>query len=407
MARRKRRDNTYGPSDLPVLSNEILDNEFLASATQAADQDRMSGAYDEFLFSENGLKQMPYERMVDDRLALAEMSLRDREQRALLQQQNLLTSAEVQVVSAAQTLYAVQEQIEEREGELEEQRSILRGERPGKYGINWPGTAPEQTSIINGFLRLMIPYFVFLLVGLVDLAIIQQSFFHVFSWYESFIFTAPTVGVQLVFPHFIGSRLNLLLHKHPRWKVNLTEALVLLVIWIGFATFLTQLRMVYFQQIDHHMDSTLRLWLFVGNFLMLIGLGSWLLLNAARHNPHETRYARLNWTLARLKKRERKAKQATAEAQAQLPIVEDTLAVVKEAYDAAIESTRVELADAAKSTYRRALVNMTGNVDFSAAYLETTTAKSPGRERTKPTARKTRIASPLTGASSEPPSEGE
>ena len=378
---RKRRDNTYGPSGLPELSNPVDDNQLLAASTQAADQDRMSGAYDEFLFSENGLEQMPYERAVDDRLSLVQVRLLDRGRRAALAIRHSLLNAEASVVDAAQEHKAIEEAIEAREVELDEQREILAGEKPGKHGLIWKGIPPEQTTILSGWIRLAMPYLVFVIVGGVDLGIIFSSFFKLkgFGLLEAIIFTLPTVGIQLVFPHFVGTRLNLLLHKHPRKIVNSIEASVLFVVWICFAIVLTILRMNIFTTADPRMTQFMRGALFTGNLFMLIGLGTWLLLVAARHNPHESIYARLNFSLSRLKKQELKTKLKLSRAQSQIPTLEASLEVAEEGFKNAVESARGELAEAAKSTYRRALVNQIGNVEFSAAYLATTSTSSPGR----------------------------
>lgn len=378
---RKRRDNTYGPSSLPELANPVDDNQLLAASTTAADQDRMSGAYDEFLFSENGLEQMPYERAVDDRLSLVQVRLLDRGRRAALALRHSLLQAEADVVDAAQEHQAIEVQIENRQRELDEQREILSGDKPGKHGLLWKGIPPEQTTIANGWLRLALPYLVFIIVGAVDMGIIYLSFFNLaaFGLVEAIMFTLPTVAVQLVFPHFIGTRISLLLHKHPRKLLNALEASILGVVWLSFAVVLTNFRMQYAISLDPQMSSYLRFSLTVGNVIMLIGLGTWLLLSAARHNPHETIFARLNLSLSRLEKKELQSMRKLARSQAQLPSLEASLDVAEEGFKDAVTSARGELAEAAKSAYRRALVNQIGNVEFSAAYLATTSTASPGR----------------------------
>ena len=58
------------PSNIPDLPEAINDNFYLASASKAAEMDIASGAYDEFLFSEDGMAKMPYEQAVEDHLAL-------------------------------------------------------------------------------------------------------------------------------------------------------------------------------------------------------------------------------------------------------------------------------------------------------------------------------------------------
>lgn len=67
---------------LPDLPADIDDNVFIALGTQAAEADKNSKAYDEFLFSEEGYEQMPYEDSVDEVLELQKSRNLERKGRA-------------------------------------------------------------------------------------------------------------------------------------------------------------------------------------------------------------------------------------------------------------------------------------------------------------------------------------
>ncbi|NDC19233.1 MAG: hypothetical protein EBZ87_03075, partial [Microbacteriaceae bacterium] len=69
---------------LPDLPADIDDNVFIALGTQAAEADKNSKAYDEFLFSEEGYEQMPYEDSVQEILTLQQSRTPERRGRAEL-----------------------------------------------------------------------------------------------------------------------------------------------------------------------------------------------------------------------------------------------------------------------------------------------------------------------------------
>jgi hypothetical protein len=108
---------------------------------------------------------------------------------------------------------------------------------------------------------------------------------------------------------------------------------------------------------------------YIGSICMLLGLGLWLLLVAVRHNPHEVTYARVNFALGMLRRRARILEQKAVAAGASIPAIQAALDVAESGFRDAIDTARIELAEATKSVYRRALINATRNVDFTSSYL--------------------------------------
>jgi hypothetical protein len=376
---RKRRDNTYGPAGMPDLPNPIDDNKYLASATQAAEMDRLSGAYDEFLFSENGLEQMPYERAIDDHLALVKKRLEDRGRRSVLVEEHKLIDASKEVRQLIQKQEHVLNEIELREADLAVQQSILDGEISGRHGLMWRGKAPEMTSMSSAFIRVMMPYALFVVVGSIDLSIVYTAFQDLLKdSLHAFFFTLPAMAVQLVFPHLIGDRLGLWKQGLKRWWILLVQVLALLVIWIGFALALTAIRYDYLKSGDFNYSALQLQAIYMASLTMLIALGLWLLLVAMNANPHEHMFSRTQFAIARLRRKSFKLGIELSKATAVIPIVEASLNVARSGYDDAISSTHEELVEAAKSVYRRALVNMTGSVEFTNSYLTSPASRREG-----------------------------
>lgn len=372
------------PTSVPALPENVDDNFYLASASKAAEIDKLSGAYDEFLFSEDGLKEMPYERAIDDHLALVEMRLLDRGRRAVLLEKHKLIDAEAEVSKLLRKNESIQSEIDDRDQKLEEQSQILAGEKVGKASLYWPGTPPTQTSLLNSWMRLSAPYLIFVLVGGVDIFIIQKSFNQIVAdSLDSWLLTFPAIALQLVFPHFIGNRISLLLHKPAKRSVYILEAIVMFAVWISFAIFLTDLRVRSLIQSANGNNFILesRQAILFSLLLMLIGLGLWLMINEIRHNPHETKYGRLAFSKQRLQKKLVRNNVKITKSTGLIPAIEASLEVAEKSYEDSIQAARSELADAAKSVYRRSLINQLGEVDFTAAYLAKTTSPSPGREK--------------------------
>lgn len=367
---RRRRALSEQPAGLPDVSKPVTDVELIGVSQAAAQADLESGAYDEYLFLDDNLDQMPYERTVDDVLNLTRVRLFDPARRTVLPAKQKIIQIESDVQQLNQRQAHLRERIALKQFKLEEQREILDGTRTGRAELAWPGTPPQQTSLPNAVMRLIAPYLVFVIVGAVDVGIIFKSFQIIFPHtVEAILFTLPAVGVQIVFPHLIGDRINLLArgHKH-RWLLIL-ELVVMFAVWLTFVYTLAQIRMNYVLENLPNLDDAMFIAINAGFVCMILGLGLWLLLVAARHNPHESAYARLNYAIGRLQYRADALQRKATAAEAALPALRVSLQVAEESFRDQIEATKVEMAEAAKSVYRRALINMSGNVDFTAAYL--------------------------------------
>ncbi len=366
------------PSDfagLPELPEDVDDNLYLAAAANAAVADKNSGSYDEFLFSEHGMERMPFEDAVDSHLNLVQLRLKDRGRRELLVKQQALLEAKARLAQVRASLETMQARLKAVRSKLSEQQAILDGKSPGKHGLYWPGSAPELTTKRGARWRLTTPILTFALVGLIDIYVIILSLQSLdgFDGWEPYVFALPAVGVQLVFPHFIGERIRLMLHGHPKRVINAIESGLLAIGWIGFIWAMTQIRMEYIVKTVMESGGTLsfslRLALQLMIIVMLVALGTWLMLATARSNPHEREMGRLQLAERLANEQVQSLTEKVTSLEAQVPVLELAVKVSEESYKDAIQAAGETLADAAKSVYRRALVNQYGAVDFTTAYL--------------------------------------
>lgn len=360
---------------LPPLPEDVDDNLYLASAAHAAVTDFNSGAYDEFLFSEHGMNKMPFEDSVDNHLDLVSLRLKDRGRRELLLKHQALLEAKARLAKLRASLETLQARLKSIKSKVSEQQSILDGKSPGKHGLIWPGSAPELTSKKQARLHLTLPALTFLLVGVVDLGIIILSLQSLdgFSGFEPIVFAIPAVAVQLVFPHFIGERIRLMLHGHPRKKVNALEAGTLAIGWMGFVWAMTQIRMNYISlqaaETGNSLSQAMRTSLQILMIAMLIALGTWLMLQTSRTNPHERELSRLQLAEREATENLQAATEKITGLEAEIPVLDLAVKVAEESYKDAVSAVGKTLAETAKSVYRRALVNQTGSVDFTTAYM--------------------------------------
>ena len=366
------------PSDfagLPELPEDVDDNLYLAAAANAAVADKNSGSYDEFLFSEHGMERMPFEDAVDSHLNLVQLRLKDRGRRELLVKQQALLEAKARLAQVRASLETMQARLKAVRSKLSEQQSILDGKARGKHGLYWPGSAPELTTKRGARFRISTPILTFALVGLIDIYVIILSLQSLdgFDGWEPYVFALPAVGVQLVFPHFIGERIRLMLHGHPKKVINAIESALLAIGWIGFVWSMTQIRMEYIVKTVMESGGTLsfslRLALQLMIIVMLVALGTWLMLATARSNPHEREMGRLQLAERLANEQVQSLTEKVTSLEAQVPVLELAVKVSEESYKDAIQAAGETLADAAKSVYRRALVNQYGAVDFTTAYL--------------------------------------
>ena len=373
----RRKSKSAAFKNLPTPPEPIDDRSFLATALGAAQADKKSGAYDEFLFSENSLVEMPFEESAENYLKLISKRLQDQGRWEYLsyEKEVLELEANINIEKAKEAQLA--SDLADIEKLIDREQAILDGDEPGRHGLYWKDSLPRLTSRLGGLLRLAAPYSAFALVGLVDLGILYFSINNIpgIGGLEVWAFTAPAVGVSLVVPHFIGDRINLLVHGEKHKNVNRIELASLFTVWISFLIAMTAVRMVYvLEKIAEDPNSN---WknqpdyiLYGMNFLMLMGLGAWLIFLASRRNSHQHNFLRLELRRQKLISRIENSSEELVRLQSKLPEVTLERDTSELSISANLTTATDELVKATKSTYRRALINEFGSTEFTNSYFK-------------------------------------
>jgi hypothetical protein len=89
----------------------------------------------------------------------------------------------------------------------------------------------------------------------------------------------------------------------------------------------------------------------------------------SKRNPHEHDYMRILLQIQRHELRKSKAQQDLLVAQSALPVLELSESVAVASYQDAVRASGEALGEAAKSVYRRSLVNQIGSPEFTSSYL--------------------------------------
>lgn len=372
--RRLRKQERLIVMSLPNLPNDIDDNVFIATGVSAAEQDKKSGAYDEFMFSEDGFAAMPYEQSVDEFINLQIERNPERQGRAELPHRLRLEYFKSRVERKQKTVEDAEAELAAVKGLVENEVEVLAGEVPGENDANWKGIKPDVTSKTKHASRKIFGWIVFVLVAAVDAFVIFLSLrLLTHTEDEARLFTIPAVGVQILFPHIVGKALGALKRKTEKRGEELAIAIGVGVSWIVYVFAMTIIRInflkkSYFDAKSEEMPANLQFATFVLSLFILIGLGSWLMIRAMAENPHEQKYSRLRYVTFAKTRKLRRAQKALSKAQADVRAEEAALAeVIAQWQNRAAKYP--ELAESAKSTYRRALVNQEGTPDFTTTYL--------------------------------------
>ncbi len=380
MALFRRRRRLHAPlidfGGLPNLADGIDDNLYLASAAKAAEIDFKSGAYDKFLFSEDGLRRMPYEVAIESHLALINQRLADAGRRQSLRREAAVLDLETKISKAEAKLARNDKQIENIESQIVYEESILSGLTQGIDNADWRDPKPQLASRLSVFMRIAAPIITLIVASAVDLAIIQASLNSIpgFDFIEAWMFTAPAVAMQVVFPHLIGLRLGRILRNAEGKLAKAVELSILLILWLAFAFGLTQLRMNFIVSQaanggDGDITPELGRWLLTSSLLMLVALGGWLIFAASRHNPHESNFLKLNFALMTRKNAEIKLGAKVADYTNEIAAPKQAEQTAIQAFEDAREAALNQLKQAALDIYRRALINHVGDSDFTSAYV--------------------------------------
>lgn len=379
MALFRRRRRLHAPlidfGGLPNLADGIDDNLYLASAAKAAEIDFKSGAYDKFLFSEDGLRRMPYEVAIESHLALISQRLADAGRRQSLRREAAVLDLETKISKAEAKLVRNEKQIENIESQIVYEESILSGLTQGIDNADWRDPKPQLASRLSVFMRIAAPIITLIVASAVDLAIIQASLNSIpgFDFIEAWMFTAPAVAMQVVFPHLIGLRLGRILRNAEGKLAKAVELSILLILWLAFAFGLTQLRMNFIVSQaanggDGDITPELGRWLLTSSLLMLVALGGWLIFAASRHNPHESNFLKLNFALMNCKSAEIKLGAKVADYSNEIAALKQAEKTAIQAFEDAREAALNQLKQAALDIYRRALMNHAGDPDFTSTY---------------------------------------
>lgn len=360
-----------GPSPL-TLPSPVSDNQYLAASANAGVVDNSTGAYDKYLFAENEIPEMPYETAVDSHLQLMSNRLEERFMRFASRTRRHVIRAQSAVNRQSLKLMHLESSKVELEKQLEGQVQVLNGERAGQHGLFWQGDTPVLVSSVAAYFKLLSRYALIAGIGAVDAFIIQRSFFSInIKFVESWVLTAPALAVQLVFPHILGTRLRLIVHGMSRKVAVWLELLVGALVWVAFIVVIANVRLFAMRDmLGNKWDSTLELIFMLLNIVLIGALGVWIAFMAIRENHHQNETLRLKVRLRNLEGALTRAKTRHERSERKLTIATEAQALLNAEREIAVESSRLELAEAAKSVYRRALINEMADPEFTKSYFQ-------------------------------------
>ena len=361
---------------LPDLPADIDDNVFIALGTQAAEADKTSAAYDEFLFSEEGYEQMPYEDSVDEVLSLQRFRTAERKGRAELPIKMRIEYFEKNIEAKKRKVVDALSEKEAIEKQLRDEAEILTGSKNGEDGGFWEGVLPDTTSRWKHVTSVLKEWLVFILVAGADATVVFFTLFSILpSEREAFLFTIPAVGVQILFPHLTGRAIAAYRSNKEKNAINFNIAAGIGTAWIFYVLGMTVLRInllakEYKEFDENKADMPVLLWwaVLIFSFLILVGLGAWVLVRAMNANPHNAKYSRLLYVYFSKVRGLRKAEEDQARAEADLEAELKVLAEVGAQWDLRA-SVYDQVAESSKAVYRRALVNQVGVSEFTTEYL--------------------------------------
>jgi hypothetical protein len=359
---------------LPDLPSDIDDNVFIALGTQAAEADKTSKAYDEFLFSEEGYEQMPYEDGVDEVLNLQRQRTAERKGRATLPIRMRIEYIEKLIEAQKREVIDAQAEKAAIEADLKAEYEILTGSKKGEDGGFWEGVAPDTTSRTKHIVGRIKEWGVFAIVAVADAFVVFLSLRVITNNEdEALKLSLPAIGVQILFPHLVGKAISDARSKDAKRVKDWMIAGLVSLAWAGYVAGMTILRTnlindFYFQRYQKPIPGLLSFAVFVFSILILVGLGAWVLIRAMNANPHQGKYSRLKFVYFNKQRALRSAEADQAKSEADLEAELKVLAEVEQQWDRRAESYD-KVSEASKSVYRRALVNQVGTPEFTTEYL--------------------------------------
>lgn len=372
--RRLRKQERLIVMSLPNLPNDIDDNVFIATGVSAAEQDKKSGAYDEFMFSEDGFAAMPYEQSVDEFINLQIERNPERQGRAELPHRLRLEYFKSRVERKRKRVEDSEAELEAVKKLIQTEDEILSGAALGEGETHWTGTRPDITSKSKHVTKRLLGWLVFCIVAAIDAFVIFLSLrLLTHTEFEAQLFTLPAVGVQILFPHLVGRALAGLKRKTEKRTEEMAIAVGVGISWLVYVIAMTIIRInfleaKYIEQNDVPMPANIKFAAFILSLFILIGLGSWLMIRAMAENPHEMKYSRLTYVTFAKTRKLRRAQKSLSKAEADVSAEEAALEEVTAQW-LNRAAKYPDLAESAKSTYRRALVNQEGTPEFTTQYL--------------------------------------
>jgi len=361
---------------LPDLPADIDDNVFIALGTQAAEADKNSKAYDEFLFSEEGYEQMPYEDSVDQVITLQRTRTEERKGRSELPIKMRIEYIEKVIEAKKRRVQDAQSEKDAIDRQIREESEVLTGMKKGEDGGFWEGVSPDTTSRSKHISGVLKEWLIFVLVAGADATIVFFTLFSVVpSAYEAALFAVPAIGVQILFPHLTGRAIAAYRSNKEKNRKDFFIAIAIGFAWLAYAWAMTVLRITLlakeYKRFDefHRAMPTLLWWaVLVFSFLILVGLGTWVLIRSINSNPHKGRYSRLLFVYFNKVRALRLAEESQAKSEADLEAELKVLAEVGTQWDLRANGYD-QVAESSKSVYRRALVNQIGTPEFTTQYL--------------------------------------
>jgi len=369
----------------------VDDNLYLASASKAAFADKQSGAYDQFLFSDDAHVKMPFEYTLETHTELVSSRLEDQGRRDVGLRHRAILVCLARIARLTKQLDQLKDRLKINQEDLLRQERILNGQEKGDQEMYWTDSIPHVASTLSARFRLWSHGLTFLVVSAIDFQILKLSIQSLPGFnvgYEALVLTLPALGIQVIFPHLLGERRAYMLRGHPKVKQNRREAFALAIGWLTFVLVITAIRFFYITQqggntiAGQEQMSKLQPIITLLSLLMLLGLGTWMILLASRRNPHKDEYLHLLLAKQKITKRISKAEIDLLSGQGELPPLELSLKVAQESYREAVKVTREELTESARTIYKRSLINSMADVDFTTAYLKVNDLRNPQKWET-------------------------
>lgn len=351
--------------------------ELKARAEQAAVVDADSNSLDKHIFHGDGVDvaggyKTAFELGLASELSAQASRIKDLGRRDIVAARAEQLDFEEQAISITKRLDLVKFKIESTNAAIIQEAAVLEGRQPGEGGVLRPGTKMDH----NGFQGMWSAYrhlVVYVFVSIIDAGVLWKSLEFLFdgNGVEAILFSLPAIGVQVVFPHFIGTKLNMLLHGTEKKARELSFLIVLIAAWGAFVYSISYIRIMHLgEQMasaplgDANFDQKLQL-LQIFTPIVLVGLGFWLILEVVKHNQHEVSFIKLNRLRVKLLRNqlglEGGLAKLTLRVKHQSAAVEGLEASVRD-HVSVVENVFPE---ASRQIYRRALVNRIGDPDFT------------------------------------------